>query len=80
MGVLAQVKKIGFKDVQQVCKVLGVDRQMLYRAHKNDRKRFDDLLIGAKQKLSLAEIDFYRECADQAGVTFQDWFDSKGDI
>ena len=80
MGVLAQVKKLGFKNVDQVCKVLNIERSTLYKAQKNDVTRFNDMLIGAKQKLTLAEIDFYRECADQVGITFQEWFDKKDEF
>ena len=74
-----KAKKIGFKSLKQVAKILGVTEQTVINKSKDERG-FDDLLIGAKHKLSLAEIEFYQDCAVRERITFAEWLDSKGEI
>ena len=73
-----KAKKLGFKSLKQVAKILGVTEQTVI--NKSKQEDFDDVLIGAKHKLSMAEIEFYKECADRSGITFQEWFDRKDEI
>tara|TARA_R110002020_G_scaffold406811_1_gene616960 strand:- start:304 stop:546 length:243 start_codon:yes stop_codon:yes gene_type:complete len=75
-----KAKRLGFKSLLQVAKIIGVSETTLIRCNQNNSKKFDDYLIGAKHKLCLAEIDFYRECADMEGVSFEEWWNSRGDI
>ena len=75
-----KAKQLGFKSLLQVAEIIGVSESTLIRCNKNDSKKFDDYLIGAKYKLTLAEIDFYRECAGMQGVTFKEWYESKDKI
>lgn len=74
-----KAKKIGFKSLKQVAKILGVTEQTVINKSK-DEKGFDDLLIGAKHKLSLAEIEFYQDCAVREEMTFAKWLESKDEI
>ena len=48
--------------------------------NKSKIEGFDDLLIGAKQKLSLAEIEFYQDCAARESMSFTEWMNKKDEI
>lgn len=74
-----KAKKIGFKSLKQVARILGVTEQTVINKSK-DAEYFDDLLIGAKQKLSLAQIEFYKDCATKADMTFDQWLSEKDEI
>jgi predicted alpha/beta-fold hydrolase len=73
-----KAKKLGFKSLKQVAKILGVTEQTVFKKAKNN-KEFDNLLVGAKLKLSLAQIDFYRDCSARESITFEEWL-SKEDF
>ena len=75
-----KAKALGFKSLLQVAQIIGVSETTLIRCNQNNPKKFDDYLIGAKHKLCLAEIDFYRECASEQGISFEQWWKSRGEF
>lgn len=70
-----KAKKLGFKSLKQVAKILGVTEQTVI--NKSKVEGFDDLLVGAKEKLSLAEIEFYQDCAARESMSFTDWLNNR---
>lgn len=75
-----RAKQLGFKTLREAAKVLKVSHKTLEAKHKTDPVKFDDMLIGAKHKLTLMQVDFYRECSQRAGITFEQWLAEKDEI
>jgi hypothetical protein len=75
-----RAKQLGFKTLREAARILKVSHKTLEAKYKTDPKKFDDLLIGAKHKLTMLQIDFYRDCADRQGVTFEQWLKEMWEI
>lgn len=74
-----RAKKIGFKSLKQLSMILEVTEQTVINKSKN-KEEFDILLIGAKHKLTIAEIEFYQECAERENLSFNEWFKRRNEI
>jgi len=74
-----KAKKIGFKSLKQLAMILDVTEQTVINKSKSNEE-FDILLIGAKHKLTIAEIEFYQECAERENLSFNEWFKRRNEI
>lgn len=75
-----RAKQLGFKTLKDAAKILGVTSKMLEKNFKANPKKFDDLLIGAKHKLTMYEVEFFKECSEKSGMKFEDWLNKKDEI